>query len=132
MRAVHAFVSEILGKFVHSVETAYDKAFQIQFVCYAKVQRYVERIVVCHERPCGGSAGYRLEHRSFHFEVPASVEKVAHRVYDFSALYENVLYTVVDYQVHVTLSVTQFRVGKCVVNVAVLVFFYHRKRFERF
>ncbi len=37
MSAVHTFISEVSGEFVHPFETAYNKPFKVKFICYAKI-----------------------------------------------------------------------------------------------
>ena len=71
-------------------------------------------IVVGHEGPGGGAAGYGLHHGRFHFQKVAADEKLAHGLNDPAAQDEDLLHPVVDDQVQVALAVAGFHVGQAV------------------
>ena len=128
---VHAFVTEIFGKFVNAFESPYDQAFQIQFISDAEVQRNVQGIVVCDERTGGGTSRNGLENGRFHFHVTAFVEEIAHGRKYLCPFAEDVLYLSVYHEVDVPLTVPEFWVGKRIKHSAVF-FFNDRQRTQGF
>ena len=46
VRAVHAFVAEVLAEFIHAVEASYDQLLEVQLAGDAQVLVDVERVVV--------------------------------------------------------------------------------------
>ena len=77
VRAVDAFIAEVVSDLVDGIEAADDEPLEIQLVGNAQIQWYVERVVVRRERTRGGAAVERLQHRRLDFEKSARVEKGA-------------------------------------------------------
>ena len=70
-----AFVSETPVDFIYAFKTADRQSLQIQLRGNTQVEVHVECIVSRNERPRRGSAGNRMHHRRFHFEVAPGVEE---------------------------------------------------------
>ena len=122
VRAVHAFVAEVLAEFIHAVEASYDQLLEVQLAGDAQVLVDVERVVVGNERTCRRTARNRLQNRGFDFDVPELVEIFAHRGDDLRTLDENLAYVGIHDQIDVALAVTDFWVGEGVEGLSVLLF----------
>ena len=122
VRAVHAFVAEVLAEFIHAVEASYDQLLEVQLAGDAQVLVDVERVVVGNERTCRRTARNRLQNRGFDFDVPELVEIFAHRGDDLRTLDENLAYVGIHDQIDVALAVTDFGVGEGVEGLSVLLF----------
>ena len=120
MRAVHAFVAEVLAELVDAVESADDQFLEVQLAGDAQVLVDVERIVVRDERTRRGAARNRLENRGFDLDVAFRVEELAHGRDDFGALDKDLAYLRIDRQIDVTLAVADFGIGEGVERLAVL------------
>ncbi len=131
MRAIHSFVAEIFGKFVHTVETADNKALQVQLVGNTQVERDIQRIVVGNKRPCGSAPGNGLQDGCFHLEITILVKHLPHGVDYFGPLDKNVLHLRVDNQIDIPLAVALLRIGKSIVGFPVF-FLYNGQRAQRF
>ncbi len=57
MSAVHAFVAEVFGEFIHTLESSDNETLQIKFIGYAEIQRDIKRVVMRDEGTRGGTAG---------------------------------------------------------------------------
>ena len=78
VRAVHSFVTEVLGEFIHAFKTTYDEALQIQLIGNTQIERNVKRVMVCDERTSGSSTRNSLQNRSLNLHISFAVEKFAH------------------------------------------------------
>ena len=74
-----ALVAEHAGDLEHPVEAADDQPLQVELGRDAQVEVHVERVVVRDERPGGGAAGDRVQHRRLDLDVAAVDEVLAHR-----------------------------------------------------
>ena len=72
------------------------------------------------ERPCGSSSGDALQDGGLDFKAASLVEILPHRGDDFGPLYEHIPNLGVDYEVHISLAVSEFGVGDCVKHYSVL------------
>lgn len=131
VRTVHTFVAEVLADFVHTFETAYDEAFQIELCCNTQIQVDIERVVVGDERTGTCSSGDRLQDGSLDFGITGFVEHGTHGRYYFGAFQECFLHTVVHDEVDIALAITQFGVFERVVGYSIFIF-YDRQRLEAF
>ena len=129
VRAVHAFVAEVLADFVHAFEPAYDQAFEVKFRSDAAIHLLVERIEMRDEGACRSAAGDVLERGGFHFRVAGFVEDGTQGADSFGTLIERVLHLWIHNEVDVTTTVAQFGILKRVIDHAVL-FFRRGKRLE--
>jgi hypothetical protein len=71
--------AEVAIDLVHALETADDKALQVQLGRDAQKELHIERVVMGEERPRQRTARDRLHHRRLDFEVTAAVQKAADR-----------------------------------------------------
>ena len=131
MGAVHSFVAEVFGKFVHSVKSAHNQTLEVELVGNTQVERNIQGVVVRHKGPRGGSAWNRLQNRGLNLEVAGLVKDAAHRAKNLGAGHEHVAHTLVHHEVHVALAVAQFGVAERVVHGSVRVLFHGRKRAQR-
>src|SRR5947209_3626273 len=67
------------------------------------------------ERPRHCSAGDWLHHGSFHFDIPASVQKRANRLYHFAARHENLADLRIHGQIDIALAIAKLHVRKSVI-----------------
>ena len=89
MCPIRTFVSEHSIQLEDLVETAHEATLQEQFRGDAQVQIRVERIGVGDERPGGGAAGQRLQHRRLDFEKAAPFQRGPHRTHHGDSLASN-------------------------------------------
>ena len=68
-------VAEDAAQLVDPREPADDEPLEVELERDPQVEIDVERVVVGRERPGQGSAGDRLQHRCFHFEIAALVQE---------------------------------------------------------
>ena len=129
MRAVHAFVAEVLADFVHTFEAAHDQALEVKLGGDAAIHLLVERVEVRDERTRRSTAGDVLECGGFHFRVARLVEDGAEGADGLGTLVERVLHLRIDDEVDVTTAVAQFGILKGVVDHTVL-FLGRGKRLE--
>ena len=122
VRAVHAFVAEVLADFVHAFETAHNQALEVELGGNAAIHLLVERVEVRHERARRSTAGDVLERGGFHFRVAGFVEDGTQGADSFGTLVERVLHLRIDDEVDVTTAVAQFGILKRVVDHTVLFF----------
>ena len=111
---VNTFVAEGAVEFKHAFKAADDQALQIKFRCDAQVHIHVERIVMGDERFGIGTAGDRMEHRSFHFH-----EVMFH--HEFTSFgdrlgtdHEGAACAFVHDQIDIALTIAGFRIGEAV------------------
>ncbi len=130
--AVHAFVSEVFGKFVHAFEAAYNEALEVELICYAEVEGYVECVVMGDEGAGRGSAGDGLENGGFDLEISEGIEILAHGLDDTGSFDEDVFDVGVDDEVYVAHAVALFGVGKGVVYLTLCIYFYNGQGAEGF
>lgn len=126
---VHALVAEILGELIHAVIASHDESLQIKLIGNTQIQRDVQCIVMCDERSCRSAARYRLENRGLHLQTACIVEILTHRSDNLGPLDESVLYLRVYDEVHISLSVSELRIGERVVHLAVSLL-HDRKNFQ--
>ena len=74
------------------------------------------------------ATGYGLKNGRFYLHVTGIVENAAHGADHAIALAENLLNSWVHYEIHITLTVTNFRIGELIVYVSIGIFLHHRKR----
>ena len=86
--------------------------------------------MVSDERSCACSTGNRLQDGSFHFRVTGFVQSIAQCFHNSGTFQECFFDTVVHYQVHIALAITEFGIFKRVISYPVFVF-NDRQRFDR-
>ena len=127
MCTVHTFVTEVLREFIHTFKTTYNQTFQIKLVGNTQIQRNIQSIVVSNKRTGCCTTRNRLQDRSFNLQISVVIKVITHRVEYFRTLQENILYSIIHYQVHITLTVTQLRIIETIIGYTVFVF-YDRQR----
>ncbi len=75
VRAVHAFVPEVVPDLVDPLEATDQEALEVELVGDPQVERHVERVVVGHERPRRRTPIQRLQHGRLDLEEAALVQK---------------------------------------------------------
>ena len=123
MRAVHTFVTEVLGELEHLFHAAHDAALEVEFRSHAQVERHVAGVVVRGERTGVRAAVNRLERRGLDLDKALLDQVFTDCLHNLETLDEDFLHVVVQRHVDVTLAVTGIHVGKFVEHdlVAVLV-----------
>ena len=91
MLNIHTLVAEATSDFIHALQPAHDKAFEIQLGRDTHVHIEVERVVVRNERSRRRTARNCVENGRFHLDKPVAVEVLAHRRYYFATRNERVL-----------------------------------------
>ena len=127
MLAAHALVAEVAAELIHPVKATYDEPLEIKFIGDTQIERYVECIVMCGERPRSCTTGDALQYRSVYLYSAIGIEKVADSFDHLSPLEESFLHTVIDHEVDITLTEALLWIGECIKHFAVF-FFYHRQR----
>src|SRR3989339_806551 len=131
MSPVHAFIPEVLGKFIYPFKTAYNKPLKVKFVCNPQVKRNIQCVMMSHKRPCSCSAGYWLEDRSFYFQIAICVKEFPHRLDYPGSLPEYIPYLGIYYQVNISLTVPHFRISYSIKKYSVF-FLNNRQGANRF
>jgi len=111
---VHALVAEDAADLVDAVETADDELLERQFGGDAHVELVLVDVVEGDERPRGGAAGLRAQHRRLDLEVAVAVEDLAHRGNYPGAVDEDPPDLVVGDEVQRALAVAGLGVGQAV------------------
>ena len=122
VRTVHTLVTEILTDLVYTLESTDDQSFQIQLGSDTQIQIDIQRVVMRDEWTCAGSSCDRLQDRSLYLRISGLIQGGTHGLDDSRTFHENIFYTLVYYQIHVTLAITKLRVIKTVVSDTVLIF----------
>ena len=122
VRAVHAFVAEVLREFKDLFHAAHDAALEIKFRSDAQVKRHVASVVVRGKRTGVRAAVNRLERRSFDFDESLFDEVFADSLHDLGTLDEDFLHVVVQSHVDIALTIAGIHVGKFVEHNLVAVF----------
>ena len=120
MGLVHPFVTEVLRELVYSGISSDNQPLEVELVGYTEVQRNVEGVMMCDERPCGRASRNRLEDRRLHFKASCFIEVFAHRGDYLASLDEHIPDGRVHDEIHISLPVFQLRVCKCIVDFPVL------------
>ena len=113
----HAFVAEAAVDFKHTFQTADHQAFQIQLGRNAQVERDVQGVVVGHERFRRCTAGNRVHHRGFDFQIMLVHHEIAHGLDDLAAFDEGIARFFVGNQIDVALTVFGFLIAQAFVFV---------------
>ena len=119
MGTVHTLVAEVFAQFIYTVETTYDQLLEVEFRCDTQVEINIQRVVVCDKRTCRCAARNRLQNRGLNLQIASLVEELAHGADDLAALDEDILHLRIDDQIHIALTITQFWVAECIVNLTV-------------
>ena len=77
VRAVDAFVSEVVSDLVDSVESADNEPLEIELIRNAQKERHVERVVMGLKRSRSSPAIERLKNRGFHLQKTELIEEGA-------------------------------------------------------
>ena len=107
MSCIQTLVTEHTSDLIDALHSADDQSLQIQFQRNTKLQILIERIKMCLERSCSGSARICHEHRSLHFHKSLSVQIFPDRTQDFGTLDKCIFYVRIHDQIHISLTVTQ-------------------------
>ena len=129
MVAVHTFITEVLADLVYSFEATHDKTLQIKLCGDTHIHILVERIEVGDERTGRCSTGNTLQGGSLNLGVTVLVEHVSQCPQHSGTLQESIFYSLINHQVNITLTVTQFGIIKLIVCHTVFVFD-DRQRFQ--
>lgn len=101
---VNALIAELAAQFVHTLEAADNKHFQVQLGGNTHEQIHVQVIMMGDERLGGSTTGDGVHHRSFDLSEVTAVEEVAHVADNLGASTEDVARAVVHNQVEVALT----------------------------
>ena len=133
---VHSLIAKIFGYFVHAVVAADNKPLQVQFIGNSKIERHVERIMVCDKRARGSAAVEGLQNGRFDFEIAFLVQKFSYGSENQGSFRQDIPNCRIHHKVDIPLPVTQFFVGKGIeyyfISGFVCLFFYDRKWAQRF
>ena len=119
--AVHTFVAEVTSDLIHSLKSAYDKAFEVELGSDTQVHIHVKRVMVRDERSCTCSACNSLQNRCLDLGVSGFVKHLAHSTQDSGALEERIFNAIVDHQIDITLTIALLGIVESVVCHTVLV-----------
>ena len=122
MKAVHAFITEVLSNFVYSFKTADDKAFQIKLGSNTHIHVDIESIKMSDEWLGTCTTGNTLQNRCLYFRISVSVEKLAHGAQNSGTLEKGVFYTVIDDKINITLTGTLLRIIKLIISDTIFIF----------
>src|SRR6185295_3166560 len=86
---VDPFVAEVAIEFIDLLKTTYQQTLQVQLRRDASVKIYVERVVMCLERPCRSASCLGSEHRSLDFHVAMVFENAAQLANNLRAALES-------------------------------------------
>ena len=106
MRSVHTFVTEDSANLVNSVETADDKALQVQFSLDTQVHFHIKGIVVSNERTSRRTYLQGMENRGINFDIAHIIQVISYLTGDLASLNEGVLNFGVNYKVNIALTVS--------------------------
>ena len=129
MSLVHTLIAEVLAHLVDTLETAYDEAFQVELGGNTHIHILVERIEVGDERTGRCSTGNTLQGGGLYLGVTVLIEHVSQGPQYSGTLQESIFYSLINHQVNITLTVTQFGIIKLIVCHTVFVFD-DRQRFQ--
>ncbi len=90
MLGIRTFIPKRTVDFKHFFQTAYDKAFQIQFRRNAQIQFHIESVVMRHKRTGVRPPCERVHHGRFHFHKIPVLHKIPKFTDNAGTLAENV------------------------------------------
>ena len=129
--AVHTLVAEVTTNLVNALKTTYDEALEVEFGSNTHVHIHVQSVVVGNERTSRCTTCNSLQHWCLHLSITRFVKHLTHGADNRCTLEEDVLYTFVHHEVHITLTVALLWVVEAVVCHTVFVF-HDREWAERF
>ena len=121
-----AFVAEVAVDLENPVQTANNKAFQVQLRGNAEVQFHIQSVVMGYERPGRCPSGNLMHHGCFNFQKIAIGHEAADQVDDAGALEEYFTCFRIYDQVNIALAVAGFHIGQ-----AMKFFRQRQKRFDQ-
>ena len=114
MTGVKTLVTEYTTDLVNLLQSAHDQTFQIQLQRDTKLQILVQCVEVGLERSCSCSAGIGNQHRSLNLHEALSCKVLTDSADDFGTFDEGIFYFRVHDKIHISLTVTDIRIGQTV------------------
>ena len=120
MASVHTLIAEVTANLIYTFETTYNQTLQVQLCGNTKIEIHIQGIMVGDEWTSRRTTCNLLKDRSFHFRETCLIKYLTHGAENGGTLQESVLHSIIDNQIHITLTVSQFWVFKSIKHLTIL------------
>ena len=110
----NSLIPEVAVDLEHALEAADDQTLQIKLRRDPQIKLHVQRVVMGLEWPRGSTAGDRMHHRRFDFEVTMADHEFAHRLDNFRAHDKGIAHLRIHDQIDIAHAIALFGIGEAV------------------
>ena len=111
MAGIDAFVAEDAADLIDAIDAANHRLLEVKLGGDAKMEVFVQSVMVRDERASGRAAGNGVKNRSFHFDEAEAIAVVANLFDDARTEDRDVAGILVDDHVDIAMTITVFGVG---------------------